>query len=1280
MFFINKLSKSSKFSHIFTLAALILILNVTNIFGQNTTSLRGSVRDSNGAAVAGATVVLTELQTAVSRSATANEDGNFSFEQLRPSLYVVRIEKEGFRPFEQKNVELLVATPTNLNIELQAGNVNETVTVENESASIINNQDATIGTTFTEREVKELPFLARNPVTALTLQPGVVFTGESDTDLLSQGSNRDLDDREGVINGVRGNQTSVAIDGAQANDFETQSAFTASLPVTLDSVKEFRVLTLSNATDGFASGAQVYLVTKNGTNTFSGNARFYNRPTRASANSFFNNANGIERPKLDRNIFGGSLGGPIIKNRLFFFADYEGRRDESEATQTRIVPSETLKQGILRYRATNGNIISLNNAQLTALDPLGLGVNQAMLRYLSQFPNGNDATISPDGGLNYTGFRFNAPVNTTNNIYTLRVDYNLTENGRHTIFGRGILGDIKTDLIPAQYPQLDASSILLNNSRGVAFGYTGVFGNNLTNSLRYAFTRQGIENTGTRGETFSLLTINPFFAGADEFGGVARAKSRRVPVHEISDDIVYTKGSHTIQFGGTLLFTRNNRLSELNSFNRFQANAGFCGNGCSEIADALFGDADPNNDPDDGQTITGASLALFGALTQVNSTFLVDPKTNRFLPAGTPQIRNFAENGIEIYGQDTWQIKRNLTITGGVRYSYYTPLWETQGAQVRPTVDISQWWEQRQADMYAGKPSDALPLLSFELAGRANNRPAWYAPDKNNFAPRISFAYAPEFGGKFGNFLFGKNGESSIRGGFGVYYDRLGGTLAVTTDQFGSPGLSTSLQGSADSLSTAPRFSGNCTVSGCTGLPALSLFITPPGSANFPFTPDANVSNIGFVTDTQLKTPYAMKFNLSFQRELGKGFLLDVGYVGTLGRQLLTKVDLAQSSIYLKDPQSGQDLYQAYGMIIDMIERDVPVANVGNIPFFQNLLPNLPNFYGTPDLTPTQAFYQMALDFAPSWSDPFYFVIDGIGVSPGNSPWNTAIDPQRDGKVLFQPQFASLPAWFNYGNSNYHSLQVSLRRRFGGAFVGANYVFSKSIDNASSSENAGFNAGNPLPTNGQIPNAFRPDAARAVSNFDLRHNFNAHFVYDLPFGKGQRVGKDLGGFLNQLIGGFTVTGIYRFHSGFPLTPDNGFAFPTNFFIQGAATVINPLSSSFTIRDGSGSPNIFSNAQSARSRLARTRFGEVGSRNVIRAPDLQIFDFGLNKKIALPWKENHRLELRMSVFNLFNRANFSARAGDNLFSLSNFNNFGRITETVGRRGGAREMEFAIRYNF
>ncbi len=202
-----------RFSHFPLTALVILLFSMQAIFAQSSTSLRGQISDLNGASISGATVVLSETATNISRTAVAKDDGSFVFEQLRPGIYDLRVEKTDFRPFEQKNIELLIATPTTLSIELQAGNINETVTVEADAASVLNRQDATIGTTFTEREVKELPFLARNPVTALTLQPGVVFTGESDTDLLAQGSNRNLDDREGVINGIRGNQTSVAIDG-----------------------------------------------------------------------------------------------------------------------------------------------------------------------------------------------------------------------------------------------------------------------------------------------------------------------------------------------------------------------------------------------------------------------------------------------------------------------------------------------------------------------------------------------------------------------------------------------------------------------------------------------------------------------------------------------------------------------------------------------------------------------------------------------------------------------------------------------------------------------------------------------------------------------------------------------------------------------------------------------------------------------------------------------------------------------------------------------------------
>jgi hypothetical protein len=240
------------------LPILCLVALSTSILSQQFTVISGRVRDANGAAISGARATLTAADTRASRTVTTDETGAYQFRQLRPGLYALKLESAGFKTFAHERVELLVATPATIDVTMQPGAINEQVVISERTSSGVNTQDASVGNPLNERAIKNLPILARNPVTLLTLQPGVVFTGESDTDRLSQGANKNLDDREGFVNGLRANQTNVTVDGANANDFETQAAFSSTLPVTLDSLQEFRVTTANaGATEGVSGGAQV---------------------------------------------------------------------------------------------------------------------------------------------------------------------------------------------------------------------------------------------------------------------------------------------------------------------------------------------------------------------------------------------------------------------------------------------------------------------------------------------------------------------------------------------------------------------------------------------------------------------------------------------------------------------------------------------------------------------------------------------------------------------------------------------------------------------------------------------------------------------------------------------------------------------------------------------------------------------------------------------------------------------------------------------------------------
>jgi hypothetical protein len=1304
------------------LVSFVLVLfTVPSVWAQNVGSLQGTVVDPSGETVAEAKITLVDLVNGAQRTAMTDDAGTFGFVQLNPGSYRLEISKQGFRTHVEERVSVLVATPTHLDIHLELGAVTEMITVQVTEAPALNTQDATVGNSLGEREVGSLPFSARNVVNLLTLQPGVVFTGMSDTDKLSMGSIATLDQREGAVDGVRGNQTNVTVDGIDANDWQNQAAFTSALPVTLDSVQEFRVTTTNaNATSGVVGGPQVELVTKSGTDKFHGNARWYYRTSGTSANDFFNNQLGIPRGKDQRNIAGGSLGGPIWKNRIFFFVDNEDRREVvTEALALpRQVPSDALKHGVLVYDCTGSvgcpsapttvtgfdgtpvsvpaNAFGLSQDQFRNSDPAGLGVNPAMISYLNLFPAGNNPAAAFDGGFAFNALSFNTPEATLNNIYTARFDFLLTKNGHHSIFWRGQLQGLKTDILTGQFPGLPSNSQLLNNSRGFAVNYQAQISPTIVNTLRYGLTRIGVAQSGTTGESFDVRS----FTDVQDFA--ARPLARVVPVHEINDDLSWTHGRHTFQFGGSMYFVRNTNTNETNSFPAFDVNNGFCLHLCADF------DLNGLPAPADATSFVRAYMALTGSITQVNATIFATPQ-GAFLPPGSPEVRHFAENLYEGYFQDSWKVKRNVNITLGLHYTYETPPWETKGSEVSPTTDLMQWFTQREIGMNQGIPSDASPLLSWGLAGKANHGAnSWFAPTYKNFAPRVALAYTPNFEGGLLNSLFGKD-KSVIRLGAGVFYDRVGQALALDSDQNGSPGTATALiNGSTQfSLTTAQRFSGSCEINGgCTGLPDIGPpFFDIPSTATFPFTPSANANNLGFGVDPHLKTPYTIHLTASFQRQLGKGVVLDVAYVGTLGRRLLGKADFAQY-LDLKDPQSGQDLFSAYRQIAKLANATpngpagidplniAALKTIPSIPFFTNLLPNMPAFAaafeagapggdpGYSSLTPTQAFYAFTARNSgvgvggASWSCAL-FALD-TSPSPGGlpTPWNATVDPQGDGFVLFQQQFSQLGAWTNWANSNYHSLQVTVKKTAGFGTFAFNYVFSKSIDNDSTAENGDLIPGSNGTVQGLIQNPFDLRLNRAVSDFDLTHNFNGFAVIDLPFGHGHKWLSNGGGIVNALVGDWVVTDTARWRSGFPLSPSNGFNFPTNFFLTTAGTLTSSTNSSVTRNANAAGPNLFSNPDTAINNFGFTLPGLPGSRNILRGPGYASMDMGVTKSFRLT--ERTKLQFRATVFNVFNSVNFN----DGSISLDPTSpaTFGIITSSALTKGFNRDMEFAIRLEF
>lgn len=1313
------------------LRAAALLIVALFLFGataeaQNLGTVHGRVTDATGAAIPGVTVEIVGKATEATRTTTSDAAGSYEFTDLNPGTYSINVSQTGFKKFVRENVQILVASSTTADIRLEVGTMSQQVTVEAAAAPLLNTADATTGNAFNQDQVEDLPFLARNIVSLLSLQPGVVYTGESDTDTLSLGSTSKMDNREGVVNGVRGNQSNITVDGVDSNNWENQGAFSSALPLTLDSVQEVRVTTgNANATDGTSSGGQVALVTKSGSNDFHGNLRWYYRTTGFTANSFFNNADGIERPKLLRNIWGGSLGGRVVKNRAYFFLDNEERRDSSATTQgPRSVPSDALKDGALIYACATpadcpgGTVLGqttshtvpagsfgLSPTDIAAIDPAHTGVNQNMISYMSLFPSGNVPGAGIDGGLSFSGFRFNAPSNLSSNVYIARFDFNLTQDGRHAIFWRGSLIGASDTLVGAQFPGQGPAQQLLNNSRGMSIQYQGQLSPTITNTFRYGFTRAGVALSGATGPSFGARDFDSII----NFG--ARPNSARIPVNEFNDSVSWARGKHTLTFGGLIRFLKIERVDASAAFPSLTINQGVCPNLCSEAFANVTGVlSDPA--PTSAQFFTEPFMLLTGSITTASQTLFSDPHTQQFLPGGTINRRTTAEHDFEIFAQDTWHWRSNVTITAGLRYEYETPPWEVNGFEVAPTTDLDQWFFDRVDNMNQGIPSHNSPLLSWDLAGRANGKPSWYNPDRKNFAPRLAIAWSPGYQDGVLAKIFGGPGKSSIRAGFGMFYDRIGQPIALDSDKFGSPGVSTTVADGTSpfTLANSPRFSGSCTVAGCTGLPDVSEFVPIPTSAALPFTPSATFSNFGFFVDPHLRTPYTMGFSFSYERELPKKMSFEVAYIGTLGRRLTAKGDYGQY-LNIKDPASGMSLWQAEDKLAAVIgphynspavdpTNPAALATIAPVPFYENMMPGIPTdmalFTGNPaygTLTPTQAYYAFQLlvfPSGPSWACGIA-VADRLPNFGLPTPWNATVDPAGQGFVVLDPQFTSLGGWTNWAWSSYHSLQLSLHKTVGPAIFTASYVLSKSIDNASSAEN-GDVGGDYGSLVGLIQDPFDLGLNRSVSDFDLRHNFNGNFLLRLPFGRGQRYASHVGGAMNALIGGWEITGLARWRSGFPLTVGNGFNYPTNWQRNALGTLTSQVDSNLTRSGVGGVPNIFTNPQSVIDNdFAFTLPGFGGTRNAIRGPGYFSTDAGVYKSFVMPWgAERQRLQFRVNAFNVFNNVNFSAGAPWAPGNVSGWNGltldptspstFGQITQTAGPRGGAREMEMALRYEF
>jgi hypothetical protein len=1205
-------------------------------FGQSVTSVTGTVVDPTGAVIPDAEITLENTDNSQRRVSQSDATGKYSFNLIAPGNYRILAKKSGFADVQINGLRFLVNTPAAVNITFEkVGAVAETISVDAEAVQV-NTTDASIGNSFGTKPIVQLPFEARNVVGLLSLQPGVTFIGDPD---------RISDSRNGAVSGGKSDQANVTLDGVDVNDQQNRWAFASVLRVTLDSVQEFRVTTLNaNADQGRTSGAQVALVTKSGTNEIHGSLYEYHRNTITTANSFFNNASNVERPQLIRNVFGASIGGPVVKNKLFYFLNYEGRRDASAlGPQTpRSVPSMLMRQGILQYQRADGSIAQVSAADLGRLvDPTGQGVNQAALRVLQSYPEPNSTEVGD--GLNIVGYRFNSPVKLRQNTYIAKFDYNLDSAGRHTFFGRGNLQNDNDNITNASLPQFPGeppNNVNLTNSKGLAIGYTHVLSPQLVGNFRYGYTRQGTENSGV-----SNLEFVTFRNLSNRFG-TSRAFVAIIPVHHISEDLSWTKGSHTVQFGGVARWIRNKRQNFANSFSSASINASW-----------LDASGAGLNAPFTDMAATfrvgfrDAAAAVLGLVTQGNANYnyTID---GQVLPTGAPVRRNFAGEEYEFYIQDVWKATRNLTITAGLRYSLMPPIYELEGQQVSPDRPLESWFNQRGGLADAGRPQSEVGLISYVPSNSPQGRDL-YPFHKKNWAPRLALAYSPTPTTGLGRFLFGGPNKTSIRAGWGMYYDLFGMGLMREFDSTAF-GLSNSLQNPSAELTiaTAPRF---------TGINNLPRNLLPPAPrAGFPATyPDAFAITNGL--DDSIRPPYNMSMNLTLQREIGNGFVFQGSYVGRLSRRSLTRADIATPT-NLTDPASGQSYFEAAQQLARLSNAGTATANVQRIPFWENIYPGL----ATSTLTATQVAYNRFNANNPDWS----FALYQFDVTCAAANRCSKFGPY----AFFNRQYSYLSVLRSIGGGNYHGMNLTLRKRFSnGDQFDVNYTWSKSIDLSSNAERAAFNAGN-------IINPWFPEQRKGVSDFDTTQQMNANWVLGIPVGRNARWGSNMGRALDAVVGGWQIAGLFRMTTGLPVSVGNGRFWPTNWNITGWATQTGIVPDPKTNKNapavtGAGGPNIFDDPRPAAAAYSNTLPGETGQRNGVRGDGFFGLDASLAKRFTMPYKESHSLQFRWEVFNVTNTVRFDPTSAT--IDLGNIGTFGKYTDTLTT---PRVMQFALRYEF
>lgn len=1164
-------------------------LAANSLSAQINGRISGTVTDSSGAAIPAARVeVLIPGGAQAILTTVTNESGIFSFPAIRPDTYEVNIESKGFNKYSAKRVKVEPLAEVSLGVvTLEVSGTEQSIEIV-EGVQPVQVTSNELSSTVTRQQIQDLPAFGRQISSLFTTQAGV-SDGRGPT----------------VVNGLRTSAANVTLDGVNIQDNFIRNNSLDFMPIrpTIEQISEMTIA-VGNASSSIGGGAaQVVLSTRSGSNEFHGSAYWYNRNSAFSANEFFNNRSGVAIPFLNQNQPGAALGGRIIRDKLFFFGNWEEFILRQQSSQLRTVLTPQAKTGLFQYNrgASSANLLQLRN----------VGIDSFMAPQIQALPAGN--TSDRGDGFNTTGYRFNARANTARRQYVGRIDYYL--NSKHSFTGTYNYTFEKNDRpdLSDRFYTPAATTFTETNRHFTSMGWRWTASPTFTNEVRGGFLLSPTQFV-QEDKLPALFVTNTLFTNpVNNF----LQQGRFTNTYSIQDNANWLKGKHEISFGFQTQLIRTEPYNDAGIIPTYTL--GISANNATGFTATQL----PGINTGDLNNANSLYTSLAGLISSVSQGFNVTSATSGFVP-GAGERRQFSYDTWAGYVQDRWKVSRRLTLTLGLRYEYWTVLKERNNLWLLPAV--------------SGNFVSALlnPNAVHDFVGKDGRK--LYNPDRNNFAPNVGFAWDP----------FGR-GKTSIRGGYSISFINDEAITAIRNNVTTNPGLATTIT----TVGLTSRTSAPTPVA----TPAFSLPITQ--AQNYALNSQTAMG----LPDPNLRTPYVQQYSFGIQHDF-KGTIIEARYVGNYGSSLLRAFDYNQVNI--RDTGFLADFQRARSNAF-LSER----AGLGFNPNYNGpgsqpltVFPRLAN----PSFTNATVQLRLRQDEAGELAN--FYMINRL-----NGPLSFYANPNTLGANTIS----------NGAFSNYNALQVDVRRRLtSGLQIQGNYTWSKVLSDVSGDAQTRFEPFLDFGNN---------DLERARAPFDLTHAIKGNGSYSLPFGKGQRWSGNK--FTNQVFGGWVVTGVMTWQSGFPfsilstrgtlnraarstttntaVTLLNGQQLRSEVFglrKQGDGVFLVPVSAR-NPADGRAVQNDGA-APFTGQVFYHPAGGAVGSlqRRMFSGPWAFSLDMGLLKRFEI--RERQTLEFRAEAYNLPNHPTFSF--GDQEISSVNF---GRLTSTL---SSARVWQFGLYYRF